>query len=128
MDDSKQPYHQVWVVFSGKTELWWLHILKPGFRHCYAILHDGNKWVSYDPLAPHTEITVHYDIDSHFNLPQWLAGQGQLPVPASIDWDKKKASPPMVFSCVEAVKKLLGVHQFFVLTPWQLYRYLLRSF
>jgi hypothetical protein len=27
---------KAWVVFSGKSDLWWLSILKPGFRHCYS--------------------------------------------------------------------------------------------
>ena len=26
---------EAWVVFSGAAELWWLRLLKPGFRHCF---------------------------------------------------------------------------------------------
>ena len=70
-----------WVVFSGETELVWLRrLLKPGFRHCYLLLHDGHRWLSFDPLANHSEITVHHDIAGNFDLPRWLSTRGLLPV------------------------------------------------
>jgi len=30
----------------------------------------------------------------------------------------------MFFSCVEFIKRVLGIHSCFILTPWQLYKYL----
>ncbi|MEM6781027.1 MAG: hypothetical protein AAF569_04105 [Pseudomonadota bacterium] len=116
--------HKAWVMFSGKTDLRWLNVLKPGFRHCYVLLNDGQRWISYDPLSPHTEIIAHHHIPAEFDLPSWLKQRGQISVFANIQWDLKKPAPVMFFTCVEAVKRVLGLHQFFIFTPWQLYRHL----
>lgn len=115
---------KVWVVFSGKTDLSWLKMLKPGFRHCYVLLNDGQRWISYDPLSPHTEIIAHHHMPSSFDLPGWLAARGQLPIPAKVRWNQARPAPFMLFTCVEAVKRVLGLHHFFIFTPWQLYRHL----
>lgn len=121
---TKPTPSKAWVVFSGKTDLNWLKILKPGFRHCYVLLNDGQKWISYDPLSPHTEIIAHHHIPAEFDLPGWLECRGQRSVPAAMVWNRKKPAPFMLFTCVEAVKRLLGLHRFFIFTPWQLYRHL----
>lgn len=116
---------QAFAVFSGQTDLPWLHVLKPGFRHCFALLHDGRQWLSYDPLASYTELAVHR-VPPEFDLPGWLAGRGLTVVPAPVLKGRKPA-PLMPFTCVEAVKRVLGIHARRVLTPWQLYRFLTRQ-
>lgn len=119
----RTPY-RAWVVFSGKTELPWLKFLKPGFRHCYVVLHDGMRWVTIDPLSPHTEVLVHHHLSPEFDLIGWLELRGQQTVEAVADWSKSKPAPFMLFTCVEAVKRILGIQNRSLLTPWQLYRFL----
>jgi hypothetical protein len=34
---------------------------------------------------------------------------------------KQKILPPMMFTCVEAVKRIIGLRGWWILTPWQLY-------
>jgi hypothetical protein len=114
------------VVFSHETDLPWLKILKPGFRHCFVILNDGQSWVSYDPLAHHTEIAVH-DLPPSFDLPGWLEGRGHTVIKAEVNHDHKRPAPLMLFTCVEAVKRILGLYALFVLTPWQLFQALQRQ-
>ena len=46
-----------WVVFSGQTEISWLKFLRPGFRHCYVLINDGERWTSIDPLSHITEVS-----------------------------------------------------------------------
>ena len=118
---------QVWVVFSGQTDLSWLKILKPGFRHCYVLLNDGQRWTSVDPLSHLTEIAIHHHVPVSFDLPDWLSRRGLKVVSASIRRDLKKPAPFMAFTCVEAVKRLLGLHHRLIFTPWQLYRHLVRA-
>ena len=113
-----------WVVFSGQTEISWLRFLKPGFRHCYVLLHDGERWTSVDPLSHVTEISVHHHVPSDFDLPAWLAARGNRVVKAPLRRDVTKAAPFMLFTCVEAVKRVLGIHKRAIFTPWQLYRHL----
>ena len=60
MMDELQETQKAWVVFSGKTDLRWLGLLKPGFRHCFVLLNDGLKWMSYDPLANYTEVKIYH--------------------------------------------------------------------
>ncbi len=117
---------KAWIVFSHETDLPWLRILKSGFRHCFVILNDGHSWVSFDPLSGHSEISVHH-LPPDFDLPGWLEGRGHKVVPASINYAHKRPAPPMLFTCVEAVKRVLGLHSIFILTPWQLYKRLERD-
>ena len=110
-----------WVVFSGETDLPWLRFLKPGFRHCFVLMNDGRHWISIDPLANHTEVKVHH-VPSDFDLPQWLADRGQKVVAAPVCRTRRRVAPVGFFTCVEAVKRVLGLHDGLVMTPWQLYR------
>lgn len=119
IDDSVQ---KAWVVFSGQTDLPWLKLLKPGFRHCYVILNDGAHWVTMDPLSNYMDIVVH-KIPQDFDLPLWMKTRGHVILPARIT-HKTKQAPWMIFTCVEAVKRVIGLHSRRILTPWQLYRHL----
>ncbi|PZQ48702.1 MAG: hypothetical protein DI551_01055 [Micavibrio aeruginosavorus] len=113
-----------WVVFSGQTEISWLKFLKPGFRHCYVLLNDGERWTSLDPLSHVTEVSVHHHVPADFDLPGWLRTRGNRVVAAPMRRDVAKAAPFMLFTCVEAVKRVLGIHKRGVITPWQLYQHL----
>lgn len=114
---------RAWVVFSGQSEWPWLKLLRPGFRHCFIVVNDGTRWMSLDPLLQHTEIKVH-DVAPDFDLPAWLATRGNKVVPAALDRSHKKPAPVMLFTCVEAVKRVMGLHAPLVFTPWQLYCHL----
>lgn len=120
-EDSKIP--DAWVVFCSDCDLPWLKILRPGFRHCYALLNDGRHWLSFDPLSNYTDINV-YDLPATFNLPLLLQDRGHRVVKAPV-YRTKKEAPWMPYTCVEAVKRVIGLHARFILTPWQLYKYLL---
>ncbi len=114
---------KAWVVFSGQTELSYLKLLKNGFRHCFIILKKGDHWISLDPLAHKTEIELHY-LPQNFDLPSWLKKRGNVVVETKLKAAPLKALPVSLFTCVEAVKRVLGLHSWKVLTPWQLYKHL----
>ncbi len=115
----------MWIVFSGESEIRWIKwFLKKGFRHCYAILNDGSKWITCDPLAHKTEIAVHHQLPADFDLPKWLSNRGLKVVPIPTTEFKHKPLPPAFFTCVEAVKRLAGVRKMRILTPYQLFKYL----
>lgn len=117
-----QEETKAWVVFSGQADLPWLKVLKQGYRHCYVLLNDGKHWITIDPLSNYMDVSVH-DVPLDFNLPLWMRNRGHIIMPATIRHLDKQA-PWMPFSCVEAVKRVLGIHKSFIFTPWQLYRYL----
>lgn len=115
---------KAWVVFSAQADMPWLKILKPGFRHCSVILNDGKNWIGFDPLSNYTDISVHH-VPVDFNLPLWMRDRGHTVISASLERPGKPA-PWGLLTCVEAVKRVLGIHKRFILTPWQLYRHLSR--
>lgn len=121
----EQPQSKAWVVFSGQTDMRWLKVLKPDFRHCYVILHDGEHWASVDPMSSYMDVMIH-QLPSEFDLPLWLKDRGLHVVPASVSREAKQA-PLMMFTCVEAVKRILGIHKRWIITPWQLYRHLSKT-
>lgn len=119
------PPPRAWVVFSGAAELWWLRLLRRGFRHCFVALDDGRHWTVIDPLAPFTDVAV-LDREAVPDLPGWFRGLGLTVVPAPVRRGSTRPAPWAPFTCVEAVKRVLGLRAPYVLTPWQLHQRLTR--
>ncbi len=112
---------KAFVVFTGQADWPWLRWLKPGFRHCFVLLNDGTHWISVDPLLNHMDVQVH-NAPVDFDLPAWLRSRGHKVVAAPVRRERMKPAPFLPFTCVETVKRVLGIHDMRVLTPWQLYR------
>ncbi|MFQ5765287.1 MAG: hypothetical protein ACE5GT_10170 [Rhodospirillales bacterium] len=111
------------VVFSGRADLKWLRFLKPGFRHCFAVLEVRGRWIVYDPLSNRTEI----DIVDGITLTALVHGyraQGLRVVPVALPPARVGPQPLGFYSCVEAVKRVLGIRAPHVITPWNLYNFL----
>ena len=92
-------FEKAYVIFTDNTDLWWLRLLKPGFRHCYLLLsgRGGRCWL----------------LRCYENC---------LIFPVKIKNAPRKCAPPGFFTCVEMVKRVLGIHDFRVITPYQLYK------
>ena len=112
---------KAFVVFTGQADWPWLRWLKPGFRHCFVLLNDGAHWISVDPLLNHMEVRVH-NAPADFDLPGWLSSRGHRVAAAPVSRLRMKPAPFLPFTCVETAKRMLGIHDLRVLTPWQLYR------
>ncbi len=112
---------RAFVVFTGQADWPWLRWLKPGFRHCFVLLNDGMHWISVDPLLNHMEVQVH-NTPAGFDLPGWLRSRGHRVVAAPVSRLRMRPAPFLPFTCVETAKRILGIHDLRVLTPWQLYR------
>lgn len=112
------------VVFSGRTDLLWLRLLRSGFRHCFVALNDGRHWVTLDPLSTRIEVTVQ-PVAADFDLAGWYRAQG-LTVVETRPRAPAGPAPLAIWTCVEAVKRTIGLRDRRVLTPWQLYKRLTR--
>jgi len=123
IDISALHSQKAWLVFTNQTELPWLRFFKKGFRHCFVIIHDGNSWISIDPMANYMEVLIH-ELPEDFDLPEWLENRGHSVVKANLTRNIKRSAPIMIFTCVEACKRILGIHKWSIFTPWQLYKYL----
>lgn len=122
-----QTQQKAWVVFTGQADMAWLKILKPGFHHCFVVLRDAQRWLTLDPLSNHMEARI-YDMPGDFNLPLYLRNQGMLVVETHLNHSHQKPAPIMIFTCVETVKRILGLHKRWIITPWQLYRHLTKHY
>ncbi|HOO50866.1 MAG TPA: hypothetical protein PLK94_06215 [Alphaproteobacteria bacterium] len=127
MDDQIEDHNIALVVFSDTTDLWWLKFLKSGFRHCFVIIKfsdlERDRWVALDPMLHHWQISLP-NIEKSFDLRQWLEDQGHHVVSTKILAPARRYYPPLFLSCVEVVKRILGLQRPFVITPYQLYRHL----
>lgn len=114
------------VVFTDTTELWWLRLLTPGFRHCFVVLRRGGAWVVIDPLAHYT----HVDLApaclarSAEDIAAAYRAKGLIAVITEVQEPRRSLAPIRPFTCVEAVKRILGRRAPWVVTPWQLFRLL----
>lgn len=128
MTENKEsfPARTIWVAFSDETDLPFLRFLRRGFRHCFVVIYDGGHWISCDPLAHYTELAL-VDVPETFDLLGWLRGQGMILVQVPLMPLCPRVLPPMIFTCVEAVKRIIGLRAWWVFTPWQLYRALART-
>lgn len=111
------------VVFADATDLWWLRLLRPGFRHCFVALASPGGWVIIDPMS-HVTSVAHFPLIEEFDLAAWYRLHGLKVVPVKKNTTDKRVAPFLPHSCVECVKRILGIRALCVLTPWQLYRYL----
>ncbi|NVK19309.1 MAG: hypothetical protein HWE30_11485 [Methylocystaceae bacterium] len=109
------------VVFSDNAGAWWLRLLKPGFRHCFVILETDRGCIWLDPLS--NGFTVKplegYEMAG---LLKWYKDQGMRVLKINVDNTSAAAHFWAPMTCVEVVKRLIGLRETFVLTPWQLYR------
>ena len=112
------------AVFSGAADVAWLKALKPGFRHCFVVVDCGGHWVVHDPLAHRTEIAVVAGVGGR-DLARWYRRRGLRVVACRVRTPPRRSAPLGFYTCVEAVKRILGIHARRVITPWNLYNFLI---
>ncbi len=116
------------VVFADQTGLWWLRGLKPGFRHCYAFYRHSEGWLRLDPLSHRLDLDFRPSngdvLADALDLAARLRLEGRLALTVPLRPAPPRLAPPLPFSCVEAVKRLLGIHSWIICTPWQLFLFL----
>lgn len=111
------------VVFGGDVSLWWLRVLRPGFRHCLVAVRDGDHWLVCDPLSHQTVLAIGGGASAE-DLSAWYHDQGMTVVATAIRCAPRRAVLLRPLTCVEAVKKVLGIHESRIITPWNLYKFL----
>ncbi|MCW8085767.1 hypothetical protein [Sabulicella glaciei] len=66
---------RVWIVFSGRADHRWLRLLRPGFCHCFAALHDASGWTVLDPLTGRLAC-ARPEVAPDFDLPRFFRRAG----------------------------------------------------
>jgi hypothetical protein len=113
------------VVFGDGAGLWWLKWLRRGFRHCFVAVETSVGWVVIDPLSDRTRIGV-VPAAWEGDLAQWYEEHKYKVVECDVAEPITKMMPWRPYSCVEEVKRVLGIRSGRIHTPWQLFKYLSR--
>jgi len=109
------------VVFSGKADLPWLRILEPGFRHCFAALSSADGWVVIEALSTGVVVSRLAARDP-FDLAEAYRAIGCRAVVTTCRKKNQQPLPWSPFTCVESVKRLIGLQGRSVITPYRLWR------
>lgn len=111
------------VVFMGDVSIRWAKLLRPGFRHCFAVVGRRNQWVIFDPMSNFTNLGV-ISGPTIDDLADWYRQFGFTVAKTVVRREQAPVAEWRLFTCVEAVKRLLGIRAPWVVTPWQLYRHI----
>lgn len=115
------------VVFkntAGLRQHWLAPLLKDGFKHCGVAVESGDYWVFVDPNPDCIRFTVPAMKD--YDLAGYFRDQGFTTTELEID-GMEVMVPLVVSNCVGVVKTVLGIREFTIITPYQLYKFLRRQ-
>jgi len=113
------------IGFQARVQSAGLAWLKTGFRHCFAYRLTEEGWVLCDPLASGLLLRTAPKVPSR-TLMVSLAAVGATVVAVASEPRAARLSWLRPVTCVEICKRLLGHRADRVLTPYQLFRDLLR--
>lgn len=117
-------FKNAYVVFVDNTSLWWLKLLKRNFRHCYVLFQvdETGTWLELNPMSNQTIINL-YEYSPDFDYISYLeSSERAICTRINIVHAPLKTAPLMAFTCVEFVKRIIGLHSRKVFTPHQLYK------
>ncbi len=115
------------IAFTDARRPWWLRFFPRGFRHCFALVRDAGRWVVVNPMSHWTEISVLPEAADGADAQDVVRALAQKNIRAAVcavAEPARRTLPPTPFTCVEAVKRILGLRAPWVLTPAALARFL----
>ncbi|MGE0190319.1 MAG: hypothetical protein AB7G80_09845 [Dongiaceae bacterium] len=122
----KEPVFRTgrWIIafYDEGPRNWWDYFTRPGFRHCLAIryLEDIDAWVTVDSSnhGLFVEFVPKRFIDAIIVA---VNDRGGRFVEIDARAQGRRLWPPLFLYCVSAMKELVGIRDWRVITPWQLY-------
>lgn len=110
------------VIFHDKGAGFWPWLFgRPGFRHCLVAVNDDRAWMVIDPRS--NTVDIRAEVDADYDLAAFYRLQGFTVVEAQTAGARRRY-PVWFFTCVEAVKRILGLQGWWIWTPYQLYKHL----
>ena len=109
-----------YVAFGGNPTHWWTRFLKKGFYHCALLIGNGFEWILIDPVMHYTDLILMHQR----HAPEILKNKGYLLVRTTLKMPKKVSFHFRPMTCVETVKRFLGLTNPKIWTPYQLFLYL----
>jgi len=121
---SKARYY--FVYEDDGTRYWYSDFLKPGFKHVTAVKYNGLFWLKMDLSLGWTEFDV-LPFDQYDTIHDVLKDVDYTHLQYVEAWRKPRYRVRSLFApwtCVEAMKSLLGIRACLVTTPYQLYKHM----
>ncbi len=115
-------FSDFYVVFCPSVNFRFLFFLKKDFKHCFLFFGDNYQTFVLDPII--NKIEVGFSPVSVFNLKKYFEVNGMKVLKVEKQYKPKRKIGFGVFTCVEVVKRVLGINSFKIITPFQLYKYL----
>jgi len=118
---------EYWYIIFVPSALdhWLMRYLQPNFQHCYAVKESpgGEFWIIADSKNSYTDIRL----ESKINHPhiRSIEPDGVILAVRAIIRPRNRYTL-CVFNCVEVCKSVLGIRDFWLWTPWQLYKRLIK--
>ena len=113
-------YPFAYVAFGGRRTRWWMRFLKRGFYHCALVLGNGREWILIDPLVHFTDMIVLRNTP----LCEVFRKKGYRLIRTTPHIPPLTRTQFRPLTCVEVVKRFLGINQPFIWTPYQLFKFL----
>ena len=113
-------YPFAYVAFGGQPTKWWMRFLKKDFYHCALIVGNGRDWILIDPLIHFTDLIILKNTPVLENL----RSKGYRLVRTTPCIPALTNTQFRPFTCVETVKRFLGINAPKIWTPYQLFRFL----
>jgi len=113
---------ELYLVYEDRNPgFWWQRFLKKGYKHVYAVHYDGFFWIKTDLTIGYLDIEV-LPVHDRATIKTVLKGKSKHQYVKA--WRKTRYRSIFApWSCVEAMKALLGIRAWWILTPYQLFKY-----
>ena len=123
MEQGKSKTVECYVIFT-KTKLnhWIFRLLDPYFQHCYIVQQDYGLWIILNSTNSITTVRTEL-VDDYPHIRTLCPGSVILPVTAKVHENNYKWHLG-INSCVDVCKGFLGIKNWLIWTPYQLYNYL----
>lgn len=111
-----------YIVFrDSELDTWMMRRLRKGFKHCLAVTQSQGKqfWIIIDPKSGNLMPEI---LPSNFKLSDIFPNSTIMKCEVVIP--KKIHNRFWHINCVEIVKRILGISNCKIITPYQLYKYL----
>jgi hypothetical protein len=112
------------VIFTNDNSFAWARWLAPGFRHCFIAIESKATWVILDTLSNRINVWT-IPLCPANDLSAWYQRRGYQTIITTQKTPPENAAPWALITCVETIKRLLGIHRATIHTPKQLFNFLI---
>ena len=106
---------KIYVVFNKDDNHWWTRFLHKEIQHCFVLKPLGYNYVVSQKTTSKFDLFTVSDKNDILDKPYRLMSCIQKKSPRGL---------LMLNTCVGHTKQMLGINKPFILTPYQLYKYL----